>query len=93
MSTPTLIPFEVRTYASKADQRTIPVMAKDRAAAAAAAIAGHKAEANLPASASVLVQSIAEASIKAVAPTPMTKAEQARMAHLRRQGPGGNDAA
>lgn len=94
MSTSTLICFEVDTYASKEDRRTITVLAKDRAAAAAQAIAGHRAAAGLPSNVSVLTSRIVETTnVRAVAPPPMSKAQQARMAWLRRQSTGGNDAA
>lgn len=54
MSTSTLMSFEVDTYASKRDRRKITVLAKNEAAARAAAVAGHRTVAGLPTSASVL---------------------------------------
>lgn len=54
MSTSTLLSFEVDTYASKKDRRKITVLAKNEAAARAAAVSGHRSAAGLPSSASVL---------------------------------------
>jgi len=81
----TLIAFEVSTYASKHDQRTITVMARNKAAAAAAAVAGHRAIAGLPANATVLTTRIDEVTVNAQAPRPMTKGEQLFLAKLRRE--------
>lgn len=54
MFTSTLLSFEVDTYASKRDRRTITVLAKNEAAARAKAVAGHRLVAGLPVTASVL---------------------------------------
>ena len=81
----TLTAFEVQTYASKHDRRTITVMARNKAAAAAAAVAGHRAAAGLPVSATVLTTRIDEVTVNAQAPRPMTKGEQLFLAKLRRE--------
>lgn len=54
MTTSTLLSYEVQTYASKTDRRTITVLAKDAVAARAKAITGHRNAAGLGPNASVL---------------------------------------
>lgn len=84
MSTVTLHRYQVETYGSKTDRRSITVAAQDEAAAKAAAVAGHKAQAGLPNSASVLAMSARVITTPVTAPKPMTKAQQSHIARTKR---------
>lgn len=82
--TTTLSPFRVTTVAGTA-RHTITVVAKDKAAAAAAAVTAHRAQSGLARNAAVLTDGVHKLARTQQAPPEITSFQRRRNAEARRR--------